>query len=145
MTARRIRMPIVFWVALGSALGACLRWALGLALNGTGEGGFPWTTLLANALGSAAIGLYAALSAPDGRLAATPAQRQFAMAGVCGGFTTFSLFSGEWLQAVLLGESTLAAASVAVSVPLWLLGVWAGHAVGLRINRMPTGIEERAP
>lgn len=133
MTPRRESLPPVLWVALGSALGACLRWSLALAMEGAG--GLAWATPLANAIGSAAIGLYAALAVPGGRSVAAPAKQQFVMAGVCGGFTTFSLFAGEWLLAMLRGDIAAAAWTAGVSVASWLAAVWAGYAVGLRIDR----------
>ncbi|NZA27943.1 CrcB family protein [Luteimonas sp. SJ-92] len=121
-------------VGLGSALGAAARWLLALALSPAASvPGFPWGTLTANATGAALIGAYAALAAPGGRFPASPGQRQFVMAGFCGGFTTFSLFNTEVLAAAQAGRLALAAGIVAVSVPLWLAGVWLGHALGRRI------------
>jgi CrcB protein len=134
---------MVAWVALGSAFGASARWGLGMAFA-SGSLGFPWGTLLANVSGSLLIGLYAALSAPEGRMAASPAQRQFVMTGFCGGFTTFSLFSAEVLRAMVLGMHAQAGLIVLVSIPLWLLGVWTGHALGTRFNRLPIIREERS-
>lgn len=130
----RPRLPIIAWVAFGSALGASARYGLGLLLGSYPAPGFGWTTFTANALGSLAIGLFAALSAPEGRLALAPAQRQFVMSGLCGGFTTFSMFSAEVMAAVLDGQSVRAAVVLAASVPAWLLGVWAGYALGERIS-----------
>lgn len=132
----RARVPIVVWVALGSAVGACARWGLGLALAPLLAAGLPWATLTANASGSLLIGLYAALTAPDGRLAPSPAQRQFVMSGLCGGFTTFSLFSAEVVDSVMRGRPGLAALIVAVSVPVWLASAWLGHGLGLGLNRL---------
>lgn len=129
----RSAIPLAAWVAAGSALGAAARWGLGLVLHG------PSGTLTANLAGAFLIGLYAALTAPEGRLAASPAQRQFVMAGLCGGFTTFSLFSAELLEAALHGSLGAAALWLGVSVVSWLLGVWLGHTLGQRINRLPSG------
>ena len=81
--------------------------------------------------------MIAALSAPEGRLALSPALRQFLMSGVCGGFTTFSMFSAETIAAAQGGRAGLALIVVAVSVPTWLLGVWAGYALGERLSGGP--------
>jgi CrcB protein len=89
-----------------------------------------------NVLGSFLIGLYASLSEPDGRLLASPAQRQFVMAGFCGGFTTFSIFSLETLLLVDRQEFGPAIIYVAVSVALWLVSVWIGYGIGSKLNRL---------
>ncbi len=120
-------------VALGSALGGTLRGAISLAAPA--GAGLPWATLAVNVLGSFAIGLYAALAGPDGRLRASPRQRQFVMTGLCGGFTTFSVFSLESLRFLQAGQTAMAGLTVAVSVTAWLAAVWLGHRCALRLNR----------
>lgn len=79
-------------VALGAALGALARWAMGLWLNDA-YGGFPLGTLAVNCLGGALIGvaLYAFARRPDEML------QIFLVTGFLGGFTTFSSFSAESL------------------------------------------------
>lgn len=121
------------WVGLGSALGGSARWLLGLALPDTATG-WPLATLLVNVIGSWLIGLIAALAAPDGRLLLPPALRQFAMAGFCGGFTTFSLFGLENVEA-LHRHGIAAVPWLLASVLLWLLAAWLGHALGRRLNQ----------
>jgi CrcB protein len=123
-------------VALGSALGGTARWIAGEALRDWAGSGFPWGTLFVNVTGSFLIGVYAALVGPDGRLLASPRQRQFVMTGICGGYTTFSIFSLETVRLVEAGRHALAGLNVAVSVGLWLASVWAGWALATRINRL---------
>jgi CrcB protein len=123
-------------VAAGSALGALARYLCSVAAVALLGPAFPWGTLTVNVLGSLLIGLYASLSEPDGRLLASPAQRQFVMAGFCGGFTTFSIFSLETLLLVDRHEFDLAAIYVAVSVALWLVSVWIGYRIGSKMNRL---------
>lgn len=122
-------------VAAGGALGALLRAGLSLALLGGSGPVLLGGTLAANVLGSFAIGAYAALSAAGGRWPHGPVLRQFWMAGVFGGLTTFSIFSLEAL--VLLGEGRVGAALayVLASVLLWLAAVWAGHRCGSAFDR----------
>ena len=123
-------------VGLGASLGSVARYLGSLgALHLLGPG-FAWGTLAVNVLGSFLIGLYSTLTEPDGRLMASPATRQFVLAGFCGGFTTFSIFSLETLLLVERGAFALAAINVAVSVILWLLAVWLGYRIGVRMNRL---------
>ncbi len=121
-------------VALGAALGGVLRAGLSVAMVELAGPGFPWGTLAVNVIGSFAIGVYAALTGPKGRLAASARQTQFVIMGLCGGFTTFSLFSLETLRLAAAGEAGLAALYAGGSVVLWLLAVWAGHALAMRFN-----------
>lgn len=123
-------------VAAGGALGALARYLCSVALVALLGPTFPWGTLTVNVLGSFLIGLYASLSEPEGRLLASPAQRQFVMAGFCGGFTTFSIFSLETLLLVDRRAFDLAGIYVAVSVALWLISVWIGYWIGARLNRL---------
>ena len=123
-------------VALGSALGAVARYLCSLWLVQLTGPGFPWGTLAVNVAGSFLIGLYAALSGPDGRLLASPTERQFVMTGFCGGYTTFSIFSLETVRLIEAGRHALAGLNVSVSVVLWLGSVWAGWALATRINRL---------
>lgn len=121
-------------VAAGSALGALARFLCSLALMGLLGPAFPWGTLAANGLGSLLIGLYATVSEPGGRLPAGPTARQFVIAGFCGGFTTFSIFSLETLLLVEARAIGLAGAYVAASLVTWLTLVWVGCRIGAKLN-----------
>jgi len=129
------RTRLYLAIALGGALGSLARHLCalaGLALLGPG---FPWGTLGVNVAGSFLIGLYATLTDPQGRIVATPAMRQGVMAGFCGGFTTFSVFSLESIRLLGAGHGGLAAGYVLVSVATWLPAVWLGHRLAQRMNR----------
>lgn len=123
-------------VAVGTVIGGVLRAIASLAIHGHAEPGFPWATLFVNATGSFAIGLYATLSGPEGRLLAGPAQRQLVMTGICGGYTTFSVFSLETMRLVEEGDLPAAGINVGLSVVAWLAAIWAGHAIATRLNRL---------
>jgi fluoride exporter len=123
-------------VALGSVIGAVARFLVSvLSVSQFGDG-FPWGTLFVNVTGSFAIGFYAALTGPDGRLFVSSRQRQFVIVGICGGYTTFSSFSLETLRLVQSGHAWTALIYLLVSVITWLVGVWLGHALAARLNRL---------
>jgi len=115
------------WVAFGGGIGSVARfWASGLIARQFGES-FPWGTLVVNVTGSFLIGLFATLTAPDGRWLVAPGFRMFFMAGICGGYTTFSAFSLQTLRLAQDGEWLYAGLNVLGSTGLCLLAVWAGH------------------
>lgn len=125
----------VLWVALGSALGGAARyWCSGVLARTVGQT-FPWGTLTVNVVGSVLIGLFAALTGPDGRILIGSDARQFIALGLFGGFTTFSSFSLQTLNLAQDGEWLRAGAYVLSSVAFCLFGAWLGHALGVAINR----------
>ncbi len=130
---------ILLAVALGSSIGGTLRHAIGEALLTADATGFPWSTLTVNLLGSLVIGWFATLSAPDGRLFVGTATRQFVMTGVCGGFTTFSIFSLETMELLQQGAWNVAIMNVVGTTALCLLAAWAGHVMALRANELQSG------
>jgi CrcB protein len=124
------------WVMLGSALGGGARFYLsGLAAERIGEV-FPVGTLVVNVSGSFVIGFVATLTGPDGRVFVGPDARLFVMAGICGGYTTFSSFSLQTLNLARAGETLLAGANIVLSVVLCLLAVWAGHVAAAALNQL---------
>ena len=115
-------------VMLGSALGGVGRyWCTSLLTRWYGEH-FPWGTLAVNILGAFVIGLV------DASATGAPA-RQLLMAGLCGGFTTFSAFSLQTLNLVHRHEKLKAGAYVAASVTACLVSVWVGHLAGAALGR----------
>ncbi len=119
-------------VGLGSGIGGSIRWFLSDPMLVPFGAGLPWGTLFVNVTGSFLIGLYAALAAPGGRLAAGPIQRHFFMTGLFGGYTTFSIFSLETIQLIEGGHLGTASLVVALSLVGWLAAVWAGYTLGRR-------------
>jgi fluoride exporter len=117
--------PAYAAVGLGSALGSSLRYLVSLASIAMLGPAFPWGTLLVNLIGSWLIAAFAAYAAcrRDGRVARW---QPFLVAGFCGGFTTFSLFSLEVLHLLGVGRPGLALLYVLLSVPLWLVAAWLG-------------------
>jgi CrcB protein len=127
---------IYFWVMLGSALGGGARyWFSGVASHQFGET-FPWGTLIVNVTGSFVIGFFSTLTGPDGRVFVGSEARQFAMIGICGGYTTFSSFSLQTLNLVRDGEVALAGANIGMSFVFCLLAVWLGHIAAVSLNQL---------
>jgi CrcB protein len=115
----------IFAIALGAALGALLRWLLGLKLN-TLFPSIPPGTLAANLIGGYIIGLAIAFFAAVPGL--SPEWRLLVITGFCGGLTTFSTFSAEVVTLLQQGRFSWVLASVAVHVTGSLLMTIAGIA-----------------
>ena len=121
-------------IGVGSGLGGWLRYVcdlFGAALSATS---FPWATIGVNILGSFVIGLFAALTGPDGRIFIGSLPRQFVMIGICGGYTTFSAFSLQTLDLLHSGRAAAAGANAALSLVLCLTAVAGGNAIARRLN-----------
>jgi CrcB protein len=112
--------------ALGGALGALARWAVGAALPFS-PGGWPWATLVVNVAGCLLMGVLLAVLAV--RLP-SPWVRPFLGAGVLGGFTTYSTFAVEVVRLGETGAAVVAAGYVLASVLGGVLAVAAGVTVG---------------
>lgn len=123
-------MRRVLLVGLGGAVGSVLRFWLGAAVQG-GRGGFPRGTLAVNVLGCLAIGALAQLS--ESRNLLTPELRALLMIGLLGGFTTFSAFANETVDALRGGSTALALLNVALSVVLCLGAVLLGRGVAAAV------------
>ena len=110
-------------VATGGAIGATARWFVSWSLDSMGAGhvagAWPWATLVVNILGCLMIGFAARLVERDATAWA------FVVAGVLGGFTTFSALAVElddlaeadlMTLAIVYGAITLAAGIGATSI-----------------------------
>ncbi len=124
------------WIALGGAIGSVMRYWLAELVAALVDSPFPWATVITNITGSFIIGFYATLTGPEGRLLASPVQRQFVMVGICGGYTTFSAFSLQTLSLAQDGDWLRAGANVGASVVLCLIGVWLGHVAAASLNAL---------
>ena len=125
-------LAAILAVSLGAALGALLRWGLGVGLNHVFPS-LPPGTLVANLLGGYLIGLAVALFAlrPE-----WPAEwRLFAITGFLGGLTTFSTFSAEVMRLLQDGRLAWAGAAMAAHLAGSLLATWAGMLTAQRLWR----------
>jgi CrcB protein len=120
-------------VAFGGALGSMARHGVNLFFAHTLERAVPYATATVNLIGSAVIGLLAALIA-TGRLHLSTQARTFVFVGILGGFTTFSSFMLDTLTLSHGSDRGLAIANVAVQTLYGLAAVWGGYRVGIALG-----------
>lgn len=116
-------MNSLFPVMLGGALGAGLRYGLGLVLSSR----LPWATLSVNLLGGFLMGVLMAIVMKG---SAGESARLFVGVGLLGGFTTFSAFSFDLWQMIERGQGGAAFGYAAVSVIGSVLLLVAGLCLG---------------
>ena len=102
-----------FAVGAGAAVGAWMRWGLGMLLNPVFPT-LPLGTLAANLIGGLLMGVAMELMARMTHL--SPEMRLLMTTGFLGGLTTFSTFSGEMTGLLLRGEFLWGAIGIAVHV-----------------------------
>ena len=100
-------------IAVGAALGAWLRWILGMKLNALFPT-IPPGTVVANMVGGYIIGLAIAFLAASPTL--SPEWRLLIITGFCGGLTTFSTFSAETVALIQEGRLVWALGSISLHV-----------------------------
>lgn len=110
-------------IGFGAALGALMRWQLGLRLNEFFPT-LPPGTLVANIIGGYIIGLAVAFFASTNEVA--PEWRLFIITGFCGGLTTFSTFSAEVVTLLQAGRIGWVATSIGVHVSTSIVATIAG-------------------
>lgn len=119
-------------IGAGAALGAWLRWGLGLWLNPVYPA-IPAGTLTANLIGGYLIGIAIAFFAQHPGLA--PEWRLLLITGFLGALTTFSTFSAEVVTMITRGQFIWALATSA----LHLLGSLSATGLGLLTYKLIRG------
>lgn len=109
-------------VGIGGAIGAILRFGIGLAVIRFAGSSFPLGVLSVNVIGSFLMGLCVVYLGTRGLTHLTP----LLMTGVLGGFTTFSAFSLEAFTLFERGAIGQAALYVGASVVLSIAALVAG-------------------
>ncbi|GHE39629.1 CrcB family protein [Streptomyces sp. OfavH-34-F] len=120
---RRSHYGVLAVIAAGGALGALARFEAS-RLWPTPAGAFPWTTLLVNAVGCLAIGVF--LVAVTEIFTAHHLLRPFLATGVLGGFTTFSTYCVDIERLVDAGHAATALAYLATTAAAAMAAVGVG-------------------
>ena len=123
----RVSWAAVGVVALGGALGALVRYGLGVAFPHA-PGSFPWVTFAINVTGCLFIGALAVVVATQRLL------RLLVGTGILGGFTTFSTYVVDVQQLIGAGRAGLAMVYLGGTVVSALAAVWAGDALARRLR-----------
>ena len=120
-------MEVVLVVGLGGAVGAILRWWVGVLMSHLLAPVFVGT-LVVNLGGSFLVGVL--LIWFQGKLPINDVLRTGIVVGLLGGFTTYSAFSMEAVNMMMAGFYGRASAYVVVTVAVCLMGTWAGVMLG---------------
>lgn len=120
-------MKELLMAGIGGFIGSGARYALGSLL--VGRGSFPLATFIVNTSGCFLIGVFFELSQ---RFGWSDTTRVFLMAGLCGGFTTFSSLAIENLKLLQDKDyftfALYSAGSFGVGLAAVLLGIIAARA-----------------
>jgi CrcB protein len=121
-------------VAVGGAVGAVSRYLVsGWFAHLTRESAFPLGTLVVNATGAFVLGVVMGSTSTGGRFLVGPTARTFLTIGILGGFTTFSTFSYETVEAFRVGDMRVAFANVAATLVVGIAACGLGLALGERL------------
>ncbi len=119
-------MNLLWYVALGSAVGGASRYALSMFIQQRASSTFPIGTLIVNVTGSLVLGfvLRYALGSPS----VSAEVRALLTTGFCGGYTTFSTFSYDAMTLIEDGDYRRAAIYIGASVVVSLIAPFLGIA-----------------
>jgi CrcB protein len=122
-------MISVIAICLGASAGALARWGLGLWLSPGGV--IPWGTLAANLIGGYLIGVCVAVFQALPQL--DPVWRLALVTGFLGALTTFSSFSAEVVNLLMMQRYALALGTAGLhlfgSLLLTVAGIWSAQQV----------------
>ena len=115
---------LIWYIALGSAMGGVSRYVIGAAVQQRFGLAFPVGTLIVNITGSLLLGFIMRIALGGTQI--SPEMRVFLTTGFCGGYTTFSTFSYDTAILFESGQFRRAAIYVTLSVVLSVLATVAG-------------------
>lgn len=114
-------------IGLGGFIGSVARYLVSFLNLSVSFFSIPVGTLIVNTTGSFFIGFLAGLAEKSTIL--TTEWRLFLMAGVCGGFTTFSSFTGENLMLLHNGQAATVLLYTGLSLILGFTAVYLGYVI----------------
>jgi CrcB protein len=114
-------------VLIGGGMGALARYITATLITQRYGVTFPWGTFVVNITGSFAIGLLMTLFT---QRVMHPYWRLLLVVGFLGGYTTFSSFEYETLQAVRSGARWIGLLNAVCSVIMGYIAVWLGTLIG---------------
>lgn len=115
---------LIWYIALGSAMGGVSRYVVGAALQQRFGLTFPVGTLIVNITGSLLLGFIMRLALGGSQI--SPETRIFLTTGFCGGYTTFSTFSYDTAVMFESGQFRRAMLYVTLSIVLSVVATFAG-------------------
>lgn len=118
-------MGNVLLVGLGGFIGSALRFIVTNVAQSVFAERFPMGTLLVNLLGCLLIGAISQVF--ESRAESSESLRLFLVVGILGGFTTFSSFGNDTINAVRASAVLLAGINVVAQVAGGLTLVWLGR------------------
>jgi CrcB protein len=122
-------------VAVGGALGACLRYYIGGSVFARMLTPFPFATFIINVSGSFIIGFFLTLATE--RMNIGPHLRLAIAVGFVGAYTTFSTFEYETIRLMEEGRLIHAVLNVVLSVVVGFAAVWGGIALARKLEHVP--------
>jgi CrcB protein len=127
-------------VAMGGALGACLRYFIGGTFFARAWTPFPLATFVINVSGSFIIGFFLTLATE--RMNISPHLRLAVAVGFVGAYTTFSTFEYETIRLIEEGHIIHALLNVVLSVVVGFVAVWSGIALARKFEHVPVTSHE---
>lgn len=133
---RRLRLPparSLALVAVGGALGALARFAVGVTL-GASAGAWPWSTLAVNVSGAFLLAVLVGLV--TARFDGGAWTRPLLGTGMLGAYTTFSAVSVEIERLAARGAGSVALAYATTTLAAGIASAWAGVVVAAALLRL---------
>src|SRR5690348_15446158 len=118
-------MSRILLIGCGGFVGSVLRYLLSATVQQATPGRFPWGTAVVNIAGCFAIGVLAGIGLNRGPL--TDEARALIVTGLLGGFTTFSAFAHDVVDAYRTGAPMMALGAVGANVGLGLGAAYLGR------------------